>query len=165
MAGFEFLVNGVLDWLVGFVGLFNIMKINKNTAVRFHSSGMTLIEVSLVIALMLGLISVAFLGIGAYRKGSDKARCRMQLAAVQKAVRAQSNFQNLSIGAKFGTADAFGAGKALESAPVCPSGGAYTWGTTIPALHNPYGTCSYTDSDGTTTHALIVGISGDTRDW
>ena len=142
-----------------------IMKINKNTAGRFHTSGMTLIEVSLVIALMLGLISVVFLGIGAYRKGADKARCRMQLAAVQKAVRAQSNFQNLSIGAAFSSTDAFGSGQALETAPICPSGGAYTWGSAIPALHNPYGNCDYKDTDGATIHALTVGISGDTRDW
>jgi type II secretory pathway pseudopilin PulG len=141
------------------------MKINKKTTGRFQTSGMTLIEVSLVIALMLGLISVAFLGIGAYRKGSDKARCRMQLAAVQKAVRAQANFQNLSIGASFTSAEAFGAGKALETAPVCPSGGAYSWAKSIPALHNPFGSCDYTDADGATTHALVVGISGDTRDW
>lgn len=148
-----------------FVKSLNVMKLNKKTARYFHASGMTLIEVSLVIALMLGLISVAFLGIGAYRKGADKARCRMQLAAVQKAVRAQSNFQNLSIGATFGSADAFGVGKALESAPICPSGGAYIWGSSVPALHNPYGTCDYKDSDGSTTHALVAGVSGDTRDW
>ncbi len=141
------------------------MKINKQTTRRIHLSGMTLIEVSLVIALMLGLISVAFLGIGAYRKGANKARCRMQLAAVQKAVRAQANFSNLNIGAAFTSTDAFGTGKALETAPACPSGGTYTWGTKIPTLHNPFGSCDYQDTDGVTTHALVAGIAGDTRDW
>lgn len=108
------------------------MKSNLIASRRANVSGMTLIEISLVIALMLGLISVVFLGIGSYRKGSDKARCKMQLAAVQKAVRAQSNFLGLSIGAAFASTDAFGAGKALENAPVCPTGGTYTWLAAIP---------------------------------
>ena len=141
------------------------MKSNRVTSKLSKSSGMTLIEISLVIALMLGLISVVFLGIGSYRKGADKARCKMQLAAVQKAVRAQSNFQNLSIGAAFTSAEAFGAGKALENTPICPTGGTYTWAATIPALNTPFGNCDYVDSDGVTTHTLVAGVGGDTRDW
>src|SRR6478672_2181453 len=108
---------------------------------RFHAAGMTLIEISLVIALLLGLIAVVFLGIGSYRKGADKAKCKMQLASVQKAVRSQANFQNLNIADPFvATTDAFGPGKALENEPVCPSGTAYTWTGTIPAIGVPYGT-------------------------
>src|SRR6187402_3175397 len=98
---------------------------------RFHAAGMTLIEISLVIALLLGLIAVVFLGIGSYRKGSDKAKCKMQLVAAQKAIRSQANFQNLNINAAFVKADAFGAGKALENEPVCPSGGTYAWKAVI----------------------------------
>ena len=123
---------------------------------------MTLIEISLVIALLLGLIAVVFLGIGSYRKGSDKAKCKMQLAAAQKAIRAQANFQNLDINATFATTDAFGAGKALENEPTCPSGGTYTWVGTIPTIGSAYGSCDFADSDGVTTHALTAT---DTRDW
>lgn len=138
------------------------MKITNPRSRRFSPKGMTLIEISLVIALLLGLIAVVFLGIGSYRKGSDKAKCKMQLAAVQKAVRSQANFQNLSIGAAFASTAAFGAGMALENEPVCPSGGAYTWAGTIPAVGTPYGNCDYTDADGVTTHVLAAA---DSRDW
>jgi type II secretory pathway pseudopilin PulG len=110
---------------------------------------MTLIEISLVIALLLGLIAVVFLGIGSYRKGSDRAKCRMQLAAAQKAVRSQANFQNLNIGDPFLEAQAFGPGMALENAPECPSDGTYAWTGTIPPLGTPYGTCNYDDQLGT----------------
>src|SRR5262245_44806523 len=103
---------------------------NRNR--RLRPSGMTLIEISLVIALLLGLIAVVFLGIVSYRKGSDKAKCKMQLAAAQKAIRSQANFQNLDIGAAFPTSQAFGPGMALESQPTCPSGGTYAWTGTIP---------------------------------
>ena len=123
---------------------------------------MTLIEISLVIALLLGLIAVVFLGIGSYRKGSDKAKCKMQLAAAQKAVRSQANFQNLDQAATFATTDAFGPGKALENEPTCPSGGTYTWVGVIPAIGIAYGACDFTDPDGVTTHVLVAA---DTRDW
>ncbi len=129
---------------------------------RFTSSGMTLIEISLVIALLLGLIAVVFLGIGSYRKGSDKAKCKMQLAAAQKAIRSQANFQNLDIGAAFPDTQAFGPGMALQSAPTCPSGGTYAWVGTIPTVGTAYGSCNFTDPDGVTTHVLTAG---DTKDW
>lgn len=138
------------------------MKITNTRSRRLNAAGFTLIEISLVIALLLGLIAVVFLGIGSYRKGADKAKCRMQLAAVQKAVRSQSNFLNLNIGATFATTDAFGAGKALENEPTCPAGGAYTWAGTIPSMGTPYGNCDYTDADGVTTHVLAAA---DSRDW
>ncbi len=137
------------------------MKIN-NIRSRRYESGMTLIEISLVIALLLGLIAVVFLGIGSYRKGSDKAKCKMQLAAVQKAVRSTANFQNLNIAAVFATTDAFGAGKALENQPTCPSGGTYAWLGTIPTINTPYGNCNYLDADGVTSHVLVAA---DTKDW
>src|SRR6187549_435174 len=138
------------------------MKTPTYRSRRFHAAGMTLIEISLVIALLLGLIAVVFLGIGSYRKGSDKAKCKMQLAAAQKAVRSQANFQNLDIGAVFTEAQAFGPGMALENAPTCPSGGEYTWTGTIPLLGVPYGTCDFEDTDGVTTHELAAA---DIKDW
>src|SRR4051812_3277256 len=129
---------------------------------RLHAAGMTLIEISLVIALLLGLIAVVFLGIGSYRKGSDRAKCKMQLAAVQKAVRSQANFQNLDIAASFPTTEAFGPGKALENQPTCPSGGTYAWTGDIPLLGVPYGSCDFVDSDGVTNHAIDAA---NIKDW
>jgi type II secretory pathway pseudopilin PulG len=136
------------------------MKIVAHRSRRLRPAGMTLIEISLVIALLLGLIAVVFLGIGSYRKGSDRAKCRMQLAAAQKAIRSQANFQNLDVGATFTAAQAFGPGLALQSTPVCPSNGTYTWTGTIPAIGTPYGTCNF--SDGTIDHTIAASV---TVDW
>lgn len=145
------------------------MKINTDTlrsirsSKRFNRSGMTLIEISLVIALLLGLIAVVFLGIGSYRKGADKAKCKMQLAAVQKAVRSQSNMQNLNIGTALVADDTvFGAGKFMENKPECPSGGEYTWAAVVPASGTPYGNCDFAGDGATTTHVLAAA---DTKDW
>ena len=127
-----------------------------------RASGMTLIEISLVIALLLGLIAVVFLGIGSYREGADKAKCKIQLAQVQKAVRAFCNFQNLAIGATFGVADAFGGGKAVQNQPICPSGGTYAWETEVPAVGIPFGNCNYAPVGGV-SHVLVPAT--DTVDW
>lgn len=139
------------------------MKINITNR-HFNRKGLTLIEVSLVIALLLGLISIVFIGIGSYRRGADKAKCKMQLSQIQKTVRAHANFNNLSIGAAFAEADAFGAGKPISAAaPVCPSGGTITWSATIPAIGTPYGNCAYTDpDDAAITHVLATT---DTEGW
>jgi hypothetical protein len=123
---------------------------------------MTLIEVSLVIALLIGLIYFSFVGLADYRRGADKARCKMQLAAVQKVVRSQANFYNLAVGAMFATSNAFGAGMAMEKPPVCPAGGAYAWSGIIPAIDAAYGSCDFIDTDAVTTHILTVL---DTRAW
>ena len=137
----------------------NTVHTSNRIAKRFNRSGMTLIEISLVIALLLGLIAVVFLGIGSYRQGADKAKCKMQLAAVQKAVRAGANFNNLDIGdALVDTTDVFGAGLLMNAAPVCPSGGTYTWLAVVPAIGTSYGTCGYT---ATGVDHVLTGIS----DW
>ena len=143
------------------------MKIDTHTLKARRSalrSGMTLIEISLVIALLLGLIAVVFLGVGSYRQGADKAKCKMQLASVQKAVRSAANMQNLITGTgAMLEADVFGAGLLLETEPVCPSGGAYTWLAIVPAVGTPYGNCDFTGAGtATTTHVLTVA---ETADW
>jgi hypothetical protein len=138
----------------------NTVHTSNRIAKRFNRSGMTLIEISLVIALLLGLIAVVFLGIGSYRAGADKAKCKMQLASVQKAVRAGSNFQALEIGDALADTSVFGAGLMMASAPTCPSGGVITWAATVPAIGTPYGNCAYVL--GGTSHVLGAA---DTTDW
>ncbi|MES2737426.1 MAG: type II secretion system protein [Verrucomicrobiota bacterium] len=144
------------------------MKIDTHTvksrllAKRARRSGMTLIEISLVIALLLGLIAVVFLGIGSYRQGADKAKCKMQLAAVQKAVRSGANMQNLATAATLAEASVFGAGQLMETEPVCPSTGDYTWLGAVPAVGIPYGNCDFAGSGPTSTHVLAAA---DTTDW
>lgn len=138
------------------------MKTSRLHFRRPRSAGVTLIEISLIIALLMGLLAVIFLGIGSYKKGSDRATCRMQLAAAQKAVRSQANLQNLAIGATFPTSEAFGPGKALENEPSCPSGGIYTWTESIPLVGSSYGSCDFADADGVTSHILATT---DMKDW
>ena len=124
-----------------------------------RASGMTLIEISLVIALLLGLIAVVFLGLGNYRRGADKARCKIQLSQVQKAIRAYANFNNIDVGVAL-PSGAFGPGLAMEVEPTCPAAGNYSWETNVPATGTPFGTCDY--NTGGMDHSLSTT---ETVDW
>ena len=58
-----------------------------------RKSGMTLIELTVVILVLLSLISILFVGARAWKKGSDRAGCIMNIRNVQQGVR---SFQNIN---------------------------------------------------------------------
>lgn len=122
------------------------MKIQRLQKRR--NAGLTLIEVTLVIAVLLGLISVLFIGVAAYKKGSDRAKCVLNISTVQKAARSYQNMYELKDGDALVVGDIAGAGKMIESTPECPSAGTYTFGTTVPAASTAYLSCSLGTSDG-----------------
>ncbi len=111
--------------------------------------GLTLIEVTLVIAVLLGLISVLFIGVSAYKRGSDRAKCLMNASMVQKAVRSYSNLFELNAGAPLvHSSTIVGPGGMFDADPLCPEYGAYVWETTVPALGSPYIDCSDPNNSG-----------------
>jgi type II secretory pathway pseudopilin PulG len=105
-------------------------------------AGLTLIEVTLVIAVLLGLISVLFIGVSAYREGSNRAKCILNISNVQKAVRSYQNLYELSPGDTLASTTIIGTGRMLETAPACGSGGTYTYGAAVPAVGSAYASCS-----------------------
>jgi len=124
---------------------------------------MTLIEVTLVIAILLGLIAVLFIGVNAYRKGSDRALCILNITTIQKSLRSHQNMygDDTAAAAAFSSAELFGADKMIEAEPQCPSSDngspayAYAPATGYPAVGTVYASC---EVDG---HAP----SGDTATW
>ncbi len=105
------------------------MKVNNIK----RQAGLTLIEVTLVIAVLLGLISVLFIGVAAYKQGSDRAKCVLNIATVQKAVRSFQNMYDKRNGDVLAKTDIAGPGKMIEVEPTCPDpDGSYTWQTAIP---------------------------------
>jgi type II secretory pathway pseudopilin PulG len=107
----------------------NIIKTNR----RALQSGTTLIELSVVIAVILLLVSVLFIGVKAWKDSANRAACVVNLASLQKSVRGYQNshaddptITTVSM-AQLVTDGYFGA------APVCPSNGAgYTGGGAFP---------------------------------
>jgi len=121
------------------------MKLTKNTK---NSAGMTLIEVTLVIAVLLGLISVLFIGVKAYKRGSDRAKCILNVSTLQKAVRSYQNLYELDEGDALVQATLIGAGKMMEVAPTCPNKlNAYVWSAVVPTTGIAYLDCNDTDMD------------------
>ena len=65
----------------------------NKTATKLKS-GMTLIEITVVILVLLTLIAVLFIGANIYKKGADRAACILNIRNIQQAVRADQNLYN-----------------------------------------------------------------------
>jgi len=114
------------------------LKINRFA----RQSGTTLLELSVVIAVILLLVGVTFVGINAWRNSANNAACVLNLSSIQKAVRGYQNMHNLNVGDALASTDFTGTGNLLEVGPNCPqSKGAYTYGTAVPATGVAYATC------------------------
>jgi prepilin-type N-terminal cleavage/methylation domain-containing protein len=92
--------------------------------------GMTLLELTVVILVLLGLISILFVGGRAWKKGADRAGCVLNVRTAQQAIRSYSNLIQLSPGDTIpggATREEViaGPGKFLEALPKCPGGGTY----------------------------------------
>ena len=98
-------------------------------------------EVTLVVAVLLGLITVLFLGVAAYKKGSDRATCILNISTVQKAMRSYANLYQLNEGDAISQGQIVGPDKMIETAPTCPAQGMYTYNLTIPPVGTAHLSC------------------------
>ena len=93
-------------------------------SIRQTNAGMTLIEITVVIALILSLITILLVGFNAYKEGADRAKCVLNVSNIQKAVRSFSNLSEQSAGDTvpgWQKTDVMGIGSFIEVEPVCPS--------------------------------------------
>ncbi|KAB2640434.1 MAG: prepilin-type N-terminal cleavage/methylation domain-containing protein [Verrucomicrobia bacterium] len=128
------------------------MKLTQTKSIK-RQSGMTLLELTVVILVLLSLISILFIGARAWKKGADRAGCILNIRNFQQATRSYANMHELNPGDTCAALNTviIGTGLFMEKAPTCPSAGTYS-GTTavlIPAV----GTVALTCSLGTTTDA------------
>jgi prepilin-type N-terminal cleavage/methylation domain-containing protein len=117
------------------------MNYHKTITKLAGQRGTTLIELSVVIAVLLLLVGVLFIGITAWKSGANTAACVVNLSSIQKAVRGYQNMNGLSTGSGLTSATLTSAGF-WSAAPVCPAAGTYTFGTTVPTQGVAYTTCS-----------------------
>ena len=106
-----------------------------------HQRGTTLIELSVVIAVLLLLVGVLFIGITAWKNGANTAACVVNLSSIQKAVRGQQNMTALNVGDPLPVAALTAAGF-WAAQPQCPAGGTYAFLGTVPAQGSAYVTCT-----------------------
>ena len=116
--------------------------------------GMTLIEITVVILVLLTLIAVLFIGANIYKKGADRAACILNIRNIHQAVRADQNLENRNsgdaiVGTILGVANS---GAYFETVITCPSaGGAYTVATVYPPIGTVGADCA-TLGDATNKH-------------
>ncbi|GAA5484417.1 hypothetical protein [Haloferula sargassicola] len=98
------------------------MKLQKQTK---RAKGMTLLELTVVILVLLSLISILFVGARAWKKGSDRSACILNIRNVQQATRGYQNMHPEAPGCT--AADIYSDdGSAFLKTPKCPAGGTYT---------------------------------------
>jgi competence protein ComGC len=121
---------------------------------RRRYKGMTLLEMTVVILVLLSLISILFVGARAWKKGSDRTLCIMNIRNVQQGVRAYSNLYGFSAGGNAPglKAKIIGLGRYVETDPACPSIGTYSYGgilgeDTIPDFGQLYMDCDKKTTD------------------
>jgi len=105
------------------------MKLTLKTPVK-SKSGMTLLELTVVILVLLSLISILFIGARAWKRGSDRAAAILTIRNTQQAIRSHANMSGLNPGTAFVSTDVFGPGKFMEVNPVGsshPAGTAYSF--------------------------------------
>ncbi|MEQ1839970.1 MAG: type II secretion system protein [Verrucomicrobiales bacterium] len=115
---------------------------------RAHLHGFTLIEVTLVIATILGLVGVTFLGATSYKKGANRALCILQVANVQKAMRSYCNLHELQSGQPIEDLKhrLIVKSEFFAKAPFCPSGGTYVFHKDeVPHIGTLFMRCSLVD--------------------
>ena len=117
-------------------------------------SGMTLLEMTVVILVLLSLITVLFFGAKAWKRGSDRALCIVNIQNVQKGVRGYANLYGYSEGTTAPNlqTQVIGLGRFIESTPSCPASGVYSFGATygvdtVPPIGELYMQCTLATSD------------------
>ena len=122
--------------------------------------GLTLTELAVVILFMLLFATLLMTGARAWKRGSDRAACIMNLQAVQKAVRGYGNMSGKNPGDTVVGLEGqvVGSGLYFEVLPTCPGGGTYILGgDQIPAMGTLYMSC--------TLSTLEAHAPDDTIDW
>lgn len=110
---------------------------------------MTLLELTVVILVMLTLIGILATGAKTWKQGVDRSVCILNLQTVQKGIRSFSNLYGYAPGNSVSGLESqvIGAGRFVETMPVCPSKGTYaSGGDVIPQMGSLYFTCSLANS-------------------
>jgi prepilin-type N-terminal cleavage/methylation domain-containing protein len=143
-----------------------------NTPVVKRKSGMTLLELTVVILVLLSLISILFIGARAWKKGSDRSASILTIRNVQQAVRSFANMNGLPEGGAVATTDIFGTGKFMQNDPTAgshPGGAGLTYTiaapTVIPTVGTLYLGVSGSATSDSTPASYYMPAAGTYSDW
>jgi prepilin-type N-terminal cleavage/methylation domain-containing protein len=130
------------------------MKLNITPRTK-RKSGMTLLELTVVILVLLSLISILFIGARAWKRGSDRSGCLIVIRNVQVAMRGDQNMRNSAPGAPgLLYSNIIGDAAYIRTPPKCPSDKTtlytYIGDGNYPVLGKPlYATCAQAENAAT----------------
>jgi type II secretory pathway pseudopilin PulG len=124
-----------------------------STPLHARARGMTLIEMTVVIFGLMGLISVTFIAAKAWKRGADRSLCVLNIQVCQKSIRSFANLYGYHPGDKVGglRSKMYSENGFIRISPVCKGGGTYSFGAgsdedTIPEIGKIYLECSLGDT-------------------
>lgn len=113
---------------------------------------MSVLELSVIMVVLLAVLGVSFVGVSAWKAGSDRAVCVLNIYHAQEAVRSYSNLHGRNAGETLAfniEEELFGLGAYMPRRPECPAGGIYfSRGDTIPPYGELYLICSLAEEAG-----------------
>ena len=129
--------------------------------------GMTLIEITVVILVLLTLIAVLFIGANIYKKGANRAACILNIRNIHQAVRADQNLNKKNTSDELVRTVIMGDSEAyIENEPTCPAdGGAYGLVGTYPLTGVVAATCTNSGAAGTSGVTDHLPDVNDTQGW
>lgn len=118
------------------------MKANTNrtrSQVLLLRRGVTLIELTVIMLVLLMLLGFLFPTANAWKKGANRSNCIISIRQVQMGVRSFSNMMGLDSGINVSTLspplvlqnEIIGTDKFVETAPACPGLGSYEYGGNV----------------------------------
>ncbi len=147
------------------------MKLTHTQNMKASKSGMTLLELTVVILVLLSLISILFIGARAWKKGSDRAASILQIRNVQQAVRSYGNMYNkkINVAGEIPDGEIFGDDKFMKTNPTGegnhPAGGTYTFTIAAPTTIPSVGTLYMETTTGGTEAEIALMNPTDHSDW
>lgn len=94
---------------------------------------MTIVELTAVIFVLLALISILFFSSQAWKRGSDRAGCILNIRQVQVSLRSYQNLNDLPQGHSIDLLSEVMGPNGFMNPPTCPANGTYQHVDTIPA--------------------------------
>ena len=142
------------------------MKLTQTPSIK-RKSGMTLLELTVVILVLLSLIAILFVGARAWKRGSDRAGCLINIRNLQQAMRGDQNMRNAAPGASgLDIANIVGSNAYITNPPKCPTDKSTAYTMTpaatgnYPDLGSLYAKCASAES---ASH--VYGADTPTTDW
>jgi type II secretory pathway pseudopilin PulG len=149
------------------------MKLNITPRTN-RKSGMTLLELTVVILVLLSLIAILFIGARAWKKGSDRAASILVIRNVQQAVRSYANLNEVNAGSTVTNlkTEIFGEGKFMIVDPTTekhPGGTGLSYSiaaaTVVPIIGKLYMEVSGTGTDSGEGAAFYMPLPAKIKEW